>query len=246
MSGAQQDSSPDGPGSGNMTFGGGNGTMPGAISYGTDTMVPEILAVSWVLTASSALFLGTRIYVKCTAHRGLWWDDHFLLASWLMLAAFSASTTYSTTVGLGSHVGSLATQDYQGASLQLMVIIATVFSVLGAAWSKTSFALTLLRITKGPVNWLVWVVIISLNVILTFNVIIQFIWCSPSAAAWTAIHGARCWPRAVSVDYTIFAAAYSAGMDFILAVIPWAIIMKLKMEPKEKIGVAVCMSLGFV
>jgi hypothetical protein len=44
----------------------------------------------------------------------------------------------------------------------------------------------------------------------------------------------------------MFAAGYSAGMDIILAIIPWTVIMKLNMAFKEKLGVAICMSLAFV
>jgi hypothetical protein len=194
------------------------------------------------MTGTAALLLGTRLYVKSTTHRGMWWDDSTLLASWCMLVAFSGSATYATRVGLGKHDGSVVDQ----APLQLMIVVATTFSVLGAAWSKTSFALTLLRITKGLLFWMIWAVIISLNIVLTFNAILQFIWCTPARAAWDSMVSHRCWKRTIVIDYTIFAAAYSAGMDILLACVPWLVITKLKMRRKEKIGVAVCMSLGLM
>jgi len=40
--------------------------------------------------------------------------------------------------------------------------------------------------------------------------------------------------------------AYSAIVDFILALLPWKIIMSLQMKTHEKIGVAVAMSLGLL
>lgn len=204
-------------------------------------LAPVILAMCWAMTGIAALFLATRLYVKFTTHRGMWWDDHMLLASWLMLVAFSASTTYATEVGLGKPMG-----DGDPVPLQLMGVVATVFSVLGAAWSKTSFALTLLRITKGMLYWAIWAIVISLNIVLTFNAILMFIWCKPAQAGWNPTIESKCWNRAIVVRYTIFAAAYSAGMDFLLAGVPWFVILKLKMKRKEKIGVAVCMSLGLV
>ncbi|ROV91508.1 hypothetical protein VMCG_09430 [Cytospora schulzeri] len=210
-------------------------------SDGSD-LGPVLMATCWAMTGIAAAFLGTRLYVKLTAHRGMWWDDYLLLASWCMLVAFSGSTTYATKVGLGKHEGS--TDD--PTPLQLMIVVATTFSVLGAAWSKTSFALTLLRITKGTLYWMIWAVIISLNIVLTFNAILQFIWCTPAKAVWDVMVAHKCWKRAIVVDYTIFAAAYSAGMDLLLACVPWLVIINLKMKRKEKIGVAVCMSLGIV
>lgn len=38
--------------------------------------------------------------------------------------------------------------------------------------------------------------------------------------------------------------AYSAATDFILALLPWAMLWNLNMKNKEKFGVAVAMSLG--
>lgn len=38
--------------------------------------------------------------------------------------------------------------------------------------------------------------------------------------------------------------AYSGVMDLVLAIIPWGIIMRLHMHTKEKIGVALAMSMG--
>jgi hypothetical protein len=40
--------------------------------------------------------------------------------------------------------------------------------------------------------------------------------------------------------------AYSAIVDFVLALLPWKIIMSLQMKRHEKIGVAVAMSLGLL
>lgn len=217
------------------------GPPPIANTDGSD-LGPVVIATCWAMTGMAALLLGTRLYVKSTAHRGMWWDDYTLLASWVMLVAFSGSATYATRVGLGKHDGSVVDQT----PLQLMIVVATTFSVLGAAWSKTSFALTLLRITKGLLFWMIWAVIISLNIVLTFNAILQFIWCTPARAAWDGMVSHRCWKRTIVIDYTIFAAAYSAGMDILLACVPWLVITKLKMRRKEKIGVAVCMSLGLI
>jgi hypothetical protein len=44
---------------------------------------PQINFTLWLLTALSAAFLSLRVYCKFLRHRGLWWDDHFLIASWV-------------------------------------------------------------------------------------------------------------------------------------------------------------------
>jgi len=42
----------------------------------------------------------------------------------------------------------------------------------------------------------------------------------------------------------ILLAAYSAAMDFALALLPWKLIWGLKMRTREKIGIGIAMSMG--
>ncbi len=37
----------------------------------------------WSFTIAAGVFLGLRIYCKLSRGRSLWWDDHFLIASWV-------------------------------------------------------------------------------------------------------------------------------------------------------------------
>lgn len=48
------------------------------------------------------------------------------------------------------------------------------------------------------------------------------------------------------VDYSIFAGAYSAAMDFALSAIPLIVLYPLRIDRKEKVGVCVAMSLGIL
>lgn len=215
------------------------------ISSSDGNLGPVVLGVCWAEAGITSIFLGLRLYVKLTTHRKLYWDDYLLIASWVTLVAFSGAATHGVSYGLGQHH---AQNEYNdgGTQLQLTVVIATTFSVLGAALSKTSFAITLLRLTKGVMRNIIWFAIVSMNVVLVFNVILQFIWCRPASAAWHSGRGGTCWSRDFVVYYSAAAAAYSALMDILLAMIPWTVIMRLRMHMKEKIGVAVCMSLGIV
>ena len=51
-------------------------------------------------------------------------------------------------------------------------------------------------------------------------------------------------PEPRSVNGLTELTAYSGVMDLVLAIIPWGIIMRLHMHTKEKIGVALAMSMG--
>jgi hypothetical protein len=44
-------------------------------------------SVLWSLTGVSGVLLSLRIYSKLWSRKGLWWDDHFLIISWVSSAA---------------------------------------------------------------------------------------------------------------------------------------------------------------
>jgi hypothetical protein len=44
---------------------------------------PYLLRVIWPLAALSTFFLGLRLYCKLSRRHRLFWDDYFLLASWV-------------------------------------------------------------------------------------------------------------------------------------------------------------------
>lgn len=49
----------------------------------TTNFGPQVNFTIWLLTALSAAFLALRVYCKFLRHRGLWWDDYLLIASWV-------------------------------------------------------------------------------------------------------------------------------------------------------------------
>jgi hypothetical protein len=51
---------------------------------------PQINFTIWLLTALSAMFLALRVYCKFLRHRGLWWDDYILIASWVRTSTVQA------------------------------------------------------------------------------------------------------------------------------------------------------------
>ncbi|KAK4203218.1 hypothetical protein QBC40DRAFT_29529 [Triangularia verruculosa] len=196
----------------------------------------------WLLTSLSAAFLALRVYSKFLRHRGLWWDDHVLIASWIALVLSCAFVSVSVTYGFGR---SLSLFNFDNLNIYLLYCnLAGTFSILAALWSKTSFAITILRISDGWMKWLVWFIIVTVN--LSLGVAIALTWgqCTPIAKIWQPMLEGECWPKFYQIRYNIFTAIYSGAMDIVLALLPWRIIWKLTMNKKEKFGVLVAMSMG--
>ncbi|KAK4152707.1 hypothetical protein C8A00DRAFT_44252 [Chaetomidium leptoderma] len=109
---------------------------------------PYLSRVIWSLATLSALFLGLRLYCKLWRNRKLWWDDHFLIASWIALVVSVALQSVAVADhGLGQPFINL---DAPSISAIVMYSYPAGFGcILATCWSKTSFAISLLCISTG-------------------------------------------------------------------------------------------------
>ena len=87
-------------------------------------------------------------------------DQHFRVQVFLVVCAILGSI--NRTLGFGRHVFAVNPANY--APIDMNSNISATFSILGAVWSKTSFALTMLRLNQG---WkhraFLWFVIVTMN-----------------------------------------------------------------------------------
>jgi hypothetical protein len=147
-------------------------------------------------------------------------------------------------MGMGKHVWDVPPQNF--AKIGLISNISGTASIVASIWSKCSFALTLLRIMPKGYRWLLWFIIITVNITMGLNA--TFLWarCSPPEKTWNIYIEGTCWAPHVYTTYGMFAAGYAAAADFLMALLPWKIIWGLQMTKKEKFGVAVAMSMGIL
>ncbi|KAK2046282.1 hypothetical protein LZ31DRAFT_583493 [Colletotrichum somersetense] len=211
-----------------------------------DDYGPRLLLALWVFICVSSGFIILRIYCKVSRLRGLWLDDHVLIASWCALLAVGAFVTVDVSYDFGKHNWDVARDNWPW--LLLYANLGGSFSIIAAAWSKTSFALTLLRITReSSEHWmkrLVWFIIFSVNIALGLNVLFTWIQCRPVEKTWRTATPGSCWRKSIPVNYNVFATSYSGAMDIVLAILPWRILWSLTMTKREKLGVLVAMSMG--
>ncbi|OBT94144.1 hypothetical protein VE01_06965 [Pseudogymnoascus verrucosus] len=196
----------------------------------------------WILAVLAGTLLGLRLYSKLYRHRSLWWDDYILIAAWVALVASTSLQSAGIKFGLGKHYEDM--QDKEKVSL--FSYAAGFFSILATVWSKTSFAVTLLRVSNGWMKWLVWFIIVSTNLVLGANAIIQWIQCWPVEKLWHTWIKGRCWSYEIIQDYNIFVAAFSGFVDILLALLPWKIISPIVTNKRETIGVLIAMSMGVI
>jgi hypothetical protein len=162
--------------------------------------------------------------------------------------------------------------------INLNTIIVAAFGIFATTTGKTSFALTLYRITAS--RWMkAFLIFVIITVCLTkprktwitvldqhpniaawarslmlsqINISMNLVWifglakCTPFEKIYNKKVEGKCWDKTKLKHFQLFAAYYSAILDFVLAFLPWHILMGLTMKTREKVGVAVAMSLGAV
>ncbi|KAK0663487.1 hypothetical protein QBC41DRAFT_359374 [Cercophora samala] len=195
---------------------------------------PQLNATVWLLISVSAVFLFTRLYLKNCQNRGLWWDDYFLLGSWVLLAAQAGLISDVVSLGYGRQV--IAVENFPLFPIRVNVL--STFLIMANLWGKTSFALTLLRIPERWIRTSVWAILISLTGTLVVSAVMVWISCLD-----LKLKG-RCVPVEVSLRYNIFSCVFSATVDVVLAFLPWKFLWALEMGMKEKVGVVIAMSMG--
>jgi len=160
--------------------------------------------VSWSLQIFASLFVALRVYCKFTRKRGLWWDDYILLAAWICLTVETGLLSAMIGLGFGGHIWDFDQRN--GPQLLLYINIAGTLSPTAVIWSKTSFAITLLRVTDGKVKAFVWFLIVSGNIAMGLSPLFLWVQCQPVEKSWNPFVPGHCWAPDVLMKYNIFSA----------------------------------------
>ncbi|KAK3694219.1 hypothetical protein B0T22DRAFT_64439 [Podospora appendiculata] len=186
----------------------------------------KLKIILWTLMISTGIFVGLRLCCKYIRRRALWWDDYYIIISWVTLLVSCISTTITINHGFGLHIYEIPVQNIK--TVGIIGNVSGFFSVLSVLFCKVSFASTLLRLTDGWTRRFIWIIIATLVI--------------PGLAS-CAMFFATIPGRAVIIFSIVFG-AWSSICDIILALLPWRILMKFHMYRREKVAVALAMSMG--
>ncbi|KAF5695334.1 integral membrane protein pth11 [Fusarium denticulatum] len=194
----------------------------------------EVEAPIWRMKAPA---LGVSLYDN-------WAKEQWAKLSGLevCLAIGTGLVIFNVTLGFGKDQS-----DVDPAVVPTIALTGTIFGIFGvlsASWSKSSFALTLIRLVDGWMSWFLWFLIISTNIIMDLVIVFSFVKCTPAEKVWHSSLPGTCWNPMVATYYNIFAGAFSGLVDLILCAIAWTIIWKLSIRTREKIGVGIALTFG--
>ncbi|KAK1519759.1 uncharacterized protein CCOS01_11410 [Colletotrichum costaricense] len=210
-------------------------TAPFVIDVSKDP-APRVVASIWAMISVSTVFLFCRVY--CKKIRSPFIADDPSLEIFLLVS--TSLTTELMRLGFGKSL------DFS-AHIFTLSSVNVVMNKVALALSKTSFAVTMLRIASGKLKVFIWFLIISMNAVLATSAVVA--WkaaCDRPSDSYEAVLPGSCWRVEDSVIMHMVSNAYSALVDFILSLLPWPMIWRLGLKRHEKIGVAVAMSLGVI
>ncbi|KAJ4343437.1 hypothetical protein N0V87_000202 [Didymella glomerata] len=192
----------------------------------------------WFLYAGATFFLALRVWIKVTRRHGLWWDDWILLVTWIILTVNNSLITLEYATGY--------VVDKWDDRMQILINITSCGTLIGQALSKTAFAATLLKLTKGWPQWILWFCIVTMNAYMVTKCIFQWarIIDKPSYDVWYRLNFHLDWR--FREDFKEGGNVYNIIMDFVMATFPWLITWNLDMRKVEKIGLCLTMSLGMI
>ncbi|CBF81448.1 hypothetical protein AN5664.2 [Aspergillus nidulans FGSC A4] len=212
-----------------------------------ETQSPTVKAVMWLMTGMAMLFLGLRLCVRLHLKRIFGWDDVIAAVAVACLIGYAAVCHAAADIGLGRHIQYVSMEPQNLIGVARYSSISQTLAILACALGKTSFAVTLLRIViQKWMNWLLWFIIITMNIANLLAALFVFVKCKDPRSNWDPSIVSKCWPDYVFTNYSLFVGAYSGLQDFLLALLPWTIVWNLQMKKKEKMGVAFAMSLGIL
>ncbi|PSN65310.1 hypothetical protein BS50DRAFT_496366 [Corynespora cassiicola Philippines] len=198
--------------------------------------------VMWTQVALAIVFIGLRFYTRYFVMRSVGWDDIAMLVNLLTFIGFVVCISVGISYGIGKKSTLVDPASYSKAVM--WEVIGQAICIMGIAASKASVALFLLRIVRE--RWhiaFLWFCIASTTTLCIITTALLFTQCKPTAFFWDrTIAGGECWLNFTKVGLTM--GAWSAAMDFALAILPWHVVLGLNMKRKEKLTVACGLSLG--
>ncbi|CZT15673.1 uncharacterized protein RCC_01507 [Ramularia collo-cygni] len=135
--------------------------------------------------------------------------------------------------------------------MRIMIIVSSCGTLLGQSLTKTAFAVTLLKLTRGfshrkACHAVLWFCIVSM---LSYNL-------AKIVVEWGKVSGKDVYDVWYRLDFYLDSSVrkkfkevgnyYNILMDFVFALFPWILTWNMDMKRKEKIGLCLTMSLGMV
>lgn len=130
--------------------------------------------------------------------------------------------------------------------MRLLITISSCGTLIGQAWTKTAFGVTLIRMSNEWQRWILWFCIVTMNAYMIIKVVLQWAKVCGDEDYYVSWRLDVCLEEQPREDLKEGGNVYNIIMDFVFAAFPWLITRSLKINRMEKIGLCATMSLGMI
>ncbi|KAF3358585.1 hypothetical protein HYQ45_002755 [Verticillium longisporum] len=210
----------------------------------TAPQVTALMIVSGVSFALAVLSTIARIWTRAAIIRMVSLDDYLMIGALLCGTALVAFVWHMLNWGLGKHLWNVPmTPDFYP-NFALSNVLAAIFFCLATGLAKGSILLFYLRIF--PSRKMIWTVWVLFGFTVGYSLacaLVNVFSCNPIAGSWALEHAAT----AVCINRPVFyfvQASLGIFTDITTVVCPLPVLKTLRLPLKQKIGVAVVLSMG--
>ncbi|KAJ5933269.1 hypothetical protein N7516_007758 [Penicillium verrucosum] len=201
------------------------------------------ISVMWAMTLVSFILVPLRLYTRIYIVKGLGVDDHVFNLAWVFLLLYTVFLTIAGVHGFGQPIYTL---DLDSAAKAIYnELIGQTFAVLGMAIAKLSLGIFLLRIVIKQWHRIsIWISMVSLFIVSVLTALVLWVQRLPSQSVYDSrVPGRTVIPV---TPFSVLLGCWCAAVDFYFALLPWIFIWNLNMKFKEKMSIAISLSLGFL
>ncbi|KAI7157270.1 hypothetical protein KC349_g5757 [Hortaea werneckii] len=229
---------------------------PGPDGYCDANNHAEILGVTGSFFSAALIIVSLRFYVRSRILQYVGADDYLMLVAMFMATATFVCFVGETRNGLGRHFSCLS--DKERSVLAHWQFFHNLSVMFGVVFVKISIAVFLMRLAPKP-EWkrYLWGAIANGFEIEVFLVCFMLACagtlifsCTPVSASWNhslqRLPSTRCFSAKTFSSIGLFNSIINIVTDFIFAILPIPIIVKLKVNLRTKCTLVFVLSLGFV
>ncbi|KAK4652750.1 hypothetical protein QC762_500505 [Podospora pseudocomata] len=205
----------------------------------TSDRTVEFISTVTTMTVIAFCAVFLRLFSKAKYGKEVMLDDNLMVVAWLLTLG-SLALLLASVANFGYTLHQQVEDKFPKGAAALISVAQALSSCSGAA-AKTSAALLLWRIT--PVFWQRALLKTTTAITILTTLIVAVVM---SVKINDNNMQQECVDRTTAWNFGIFYAVWGVISDFILSLLPWIMVWKLRMKKAEKYGLAVALSMGCV
>ncbi|KAF1939446.1 hypothetical protein EJ02DRAFT_513844 [Clathrospora elynae] len=203
-----------------------------------------LLVLTCILVSFTIITTVLRIWARL-GRGAMGGDDYAICVCCLLAVARTAIQIVSVQHGNGRHRWYISKADYEYVNFLTWLTQLFLFTNIGLL--KCSICLLMLRIKKDRMlRYCLYGMMVGLVLTNLLPIIVLLAECNPPKQYWKPSSKGKCWPTKVRIYSIYLQVAYSVITDLICALLPIAVLWKVKINMRTKLGVCVLMSLGLI